>query len=59
MTVRRMMESLLVPLWGFSKEMSVSCGAMARMLVSLPNLYMETLSLKMIMVLGGGGLWSD
>ena len=54
-----MMESLLVPLWGFSKEMSVSCGAMARMLVSLPNLYMETLSLKMIMVLGGGGLWSD
>ena len=59
MTVRRMMESLLVPLWGFSNEMSVSCGAMARMLVSLPNLYMETLSLKMIMVLGGGGLWSD
>ena len=54
-----MMESLLVPLWGFSNEMSVSCGAMARMLVSLPNLYMETLSLKMIMVLGGGGLWSD
>lgn len=59
MTVRRMMESMLAPPWGFSKEMSVSCGAMARMFVSLPNLYTEILSLKMIMILGGGGLWSD
>lgn len=58
MTAGRMMEPLLAPLWGFSKEMSVSCGGMARMFVSLPNLYIEILSLKIIMVLGGGGLWS-
>lgn len=58
MTAGRMMESLLAPLWGFSKEMSVSCGVMARMFVSLPNLYIEILSLKIVMVLGGGGLWS-
>lgn len=57
MTIR-MVESLLAPLWGFSKEMSISC-AMARMFVSLANLCIEILSIKMRMVLGGGGLWSD